>query len=228
MSFLVGVPTLSQYERLDKCLNSIFDSDWQPARVFVVDNGGKFIDREGVEVYRPGHNLGVSASWNVICREAFADGLDAFILNDDVTVHRQCFGEMMKRPELIVLAPWWSCFAIDRPAYEKIGPFDEQFYPAYCEDTDYMYRAKLAGVPIGIVEGFVDHAASSTVGAMTPEEKAAFLRCNWSWRYYREKWGGDSYNETYKEPFNGAPCPEMLLRSSPNPHADPLSPGPGG
>src|SRR5438445_456115 len=36
--------------------------------------------------------------------------------------------------------PDFSCFLIRRHVYEKVGPFDENYLGAFCEDTDYHCR----------------------------------------------------------------------------------------
>jgi GT2 family glycosyltransferase len=38
-----------------------------------------------------------------------------------------------------------AAFAIRRDAWEAVGPFDEDFYPAYYEEADYCYRARQGG-----------------------------------------------------------------------------------
>src|SRR5205085_1350846 len=40
----------------------------------------------------------------------------------------------------------YSFFAVNPIAIETIGCFDENFFPAYCEDQDYARRAALAGL----------------------------------------------------------------------------------
>ncbi|MFX6027917.1 hypothetical protein ABTE84_21450, partial [Acinetobacter baumannii] len=40
----------------------------------------------------------------------------------------------------------YACFAINPIALETLGCFDENFFPAYCEDQDYARRAALAGL----------------------------------------------------------------------------------
>lgn len=43
----------------------------------------------------------------------------------------------------------WGCFfCLPRWVYEKVGGFDEQFYPAYWEDNDYILRLREAKVPM--------------------------------------------------------------------------------
>jgi hypothetical protein len=46
-----------------------------------------------------------------------------------------------KRPH-----PDFSCFLIRRSVYETVGPFNEQFTGAYCEDADYHLRLHQAGI----------------------------------------------------------------------------------
>lgn len=40
------------------------------------------------------------------------------------------------------------CWLIPRAVIEKVGPFDEQFFPSQCEDIDYCVRVRLAGYKI--------------------------------------------------------------------------------
>jgi GT2 family glycosyltransferase len=44
-----------------------------------------------------------------------------------------------------------ALFAIRRQVWERLGPLDEDFYPAYYEETDYCYRARRQGFVIGYV-----------------------------------------------------------------------------
>jgi hypothetical protein len=40
----------------------------------------------------------------------------------------------------------WCVICINQNLFEMIGDFDEVFYPAYYEDSDYLYRMKLEGI----------------------------------------------------------------------------------
>ena len=42
-------------------------------------------------------------------------------------------------------SPPWSCFAILKQCVDTIGKFDENFWPVYHEDYDYMVRMARAG-----------------------------------------------------------------------------------
>lgn len=59
-----------------------------------------------------------------------------------------------------------AMFGITRRAWETVGEFDEGFFPAYYEETDYCFRAKKCGFEIGYV----------------PEATAVHLFNNKSWQ----------------------------------------------
>ena len=55
-----------------------------------------------------------------------------------------------------------AVFGITRAVWENAGPFDEAFYPAYYEETDYCFRARRAGFDIVYVpQAQADHLFSS-------------------------------------------------------------------
>lgn len=47
---------------------------------------------------------------------------------------------------LMFRSPPWSCFAILKHAVDVVGKFDENFWPVYHEDYDYMVRMARAGL----------------------------------------------------------------------------------
>jgi GT2 family glycosyltransferase len=55
-----------------------------------------------------------------------------------------------------------TAFAIRRQAWDSVGPFDEGYYPAYYEESDYCYRARRRGIETAYVpEARVTHLFSS-------------------------------------------------------------------
>ena len=46
-----------------------------------------------------------------------------------------------------------AIFAVRRTTWDAIGAMDEDFYPAYFEETDYCYRARHHGIAVGYVPG---------------------------------------------------------------------------
>src|SRR6185436_14742652 len=87
----------------------------------------------------------------------------------------------------------WSMFLQRKALQEKIGLYDETFFPAYFEDDDYSLRMRKAGIrAVPVVGAGYVHFASSTIQAYTPEQTNnhhASFRRNRS--YYIVKWGGD-------------------------------------
>jgi hypothetical protein len=62
-----------------------------------------------------------------------------------------CDGLGFRRPDQAGTAGW--CFMLTTEVFERIGPFDERFNPAYCEDTDYWHRAWELDIPLTPVPG---------------------------------------------------------------------------
>ena len=59
--------------------------------------------------------------------------------------------------------PFWQAFCLGYEAVRRVGLFDEGFFPAYFEDTDYLRRAEYSGVEIVKVDVPMVHDNSSTL-----------------------------------------------------------------
>ena len=93
----------------------------------------------------------------------------------------------------------FSLFMIRANFFEKFGTFDENFDPAWWEDTDMLYRIKLLGgevfqSPIP----YVHRMHQSTKKLTQP------LNSQNSGEYYVKKWGSarKDLNEAYRVPYN--------------------------
>jgi GT2 family glycosyltransferase len=95
----------------------------------------------------------------------------------------------------------WSVLLINKDLYEYIGEFDEGFYPAYFEDSDYMYRLKLLGLLHEVNHSLnpIDAKVSQTY-EKAPELVNLAMRFNR--QRYIDKWGNVPLLEKYKSPFN--------------------------
>ncbi len=149
-----------------------------------------------VVVERVEGNLGVSGSWNRII-EGF--GGDCWIANSDIAFTPGVLGEAMAQVAAtreIVLHHLWAaaCFFVTAEFTRTLGWFDENFYPAYCEDQEMSLRSARLGVRrrnfTELGEGRVRHAGSETVkSAATPvrrfiQEAHGRARC-----YLERRWG---------------------------------------
>jgi hypothetical protein len=153
---LLGVPILNRFDLLERLLTSL---DYPVDVLAIVDNshrsdrlsdqivdlqsrGHPLINR--IEVATPFANLGVAGSWNHILK-SFPDSHLALLVNNDI-----CFAPGILRKALakvpndvaffMPLLPVpnsFSAFLLNYRTWDSIGLFDENFYPAYCEDVAY-------------------------------------------------------------------------------------------
>ena len=95
-------------------------------------------------------NIGVAAAWNLIIKSKLMSEY-WIIVNDDVMFTPgllKRFAEQVKRPELDFICakrgpvfPFnFELFLVRDSAINKYGLFDENLYPAYCEDMDYIMQ----------------------------------------------------------------------------------------
>jgi hypothetical protein len=95
----------------------------------------------------------------------------------------------------------WSVFIISYNFYHAFGEFDETFYPAYYEDSDYLYRMKLFGVRQTIDPTLNPQIARiSMTYEKDPELVNNAMQVNRE--RYIEKWGGLPLMERYLTPYN--------------------------
>jgi GT2 family glycosyltransferase len=176
-----------------------------------------------VTYYPFGTNRGVANSWNDALVVAFTDCDVVVFANDDVyfsdgdldhLVTRAaacpehyivtCAGfELARRERVPSLG--YACFAMNRIAFETLGCFDQNLFPIYCEDEDYAYRAKLAGLAEeNCPSTLVYHFGSAAIRTSADLAEQNRLTHDRNFAYYRRKWGGLAGHEVYRRPFNNA------------------------
>jgi GT2 family glycosyltransferase len=228
----ICVPTLNRgHDRLQALLETALreDNDMQPSKIVILDNGNQFPDARDVSEYEdhdpeltkilvgtdkvitvsPGCNMGVAASWNWFLNNVPMDQGAMMISNDDVTFQKETlrmFYEKIKEPDVDFLLGEqnvWALYAITEKIFKDVGPFDENFYPAYFEDNDFAYRMTLKGYTVTQDENIpVGHQNSSTLAAyneVETEQHHQNFRKNRT--YYNDKWGGLPQQEKYITPF---------------------------
>lgn len=88
--------------------------------------------------------------------------------------------------------PDFSCFMITPETIEKIGFFDENFAPAYCEDQCYHMRIIRSGnIAKRLTTAPYYHYASQTMAKNMHLVGMISEGHNRNKGYYREKWGAD-------------------------------------
>lgn len=182
----LGVLCIRRYDLLDDFVASAISGSRRPDKILLVDNGGKYDrDHADVEVIYQGPNLGVAASWNRLLRAG------AWIIsNDDVTFRRDTFAELagaLERGDLFVSGNGWALFGQRPELVDRVGYYDERFFPAYYEDTDYYVRLVEAGISIrdDVLSEPIHHVQW---GSAESVEKVNAI-CRKSYEVFVDKWG---------------------------------------
>lgn len=211
---VLAIPVINHPELLARTVASI---DYPVGTLLIIDNSpelgmGDVAEDAYLEsdiavanvgrliVTEPPTNLGVAASWNLAIRSYPRQWV--CLVNGDVEFAPGALGllhEAMEQPGLRCLVEF-AAFGISPEVIDAVGWFDENFAPIYCEDSDYRYRAKLAGLPIEDIPNDSTHVGSvSYQGNDHRRDNARTYPMNV--RYYTEKWGGFIGQERHKTPF---------------------------
>lgn len=187
-------------------------------------------------------NKALSAVWNEQSMQAFKDGCTySLVINDDAWVFPHTIDMLIERMQetgvLLVSATNtheqaiskiefngnpagldFSCFLIHYSTFDRVGFFDENFYPAYFEDNDYHYRMKLLGLEAyGLADALFYHKdnGSNTVRRL-PSEENFHRHFQNSRDYFIKKWGGmPDTPDLFTTPYNeGGSVKEWILQDT--------------
>jgi hypothetical protein len=157
----------------------------------------------------------VAGSWNLMMKKFQKDLL--VIVNDDNRLLLECIETFEKlyleNPDngFYSSLTGFSLFALmPEIAINRVGFFDEEFFPAYYEDSDYHYRMILSDQRFinsknPLCEVGVNNKPSNTLNSASLNKSLKDkiengLKSNK--KRYLEKWGGLPHKEIYKTPFN--------------------------
>ncbi len=108
-----------------------------------------------------------------------------------------------KRPH-----PHFSCFLIRREVWRKVGPFDENFKIAFCEDWDYHLRMHQAGFRAEALElPFLHHGSQTVKNADDAERDRIVAQAELNREYFFQKWGVRGGTPEYYALFGVPPEP---------------------
>ena len=189
---LLGVPILNRVDLLERLLASL---DQPVHTLAIVDNS---VDAPGSEqggvsaalddlrqrghpliqhirIARPFRNLGVAASWNLIL-STFPEAPLALLANNDIQFAPGVLQTALSqidagRPQFLALLEppnAFAAFLLTSLCWDRLGLFDANFHPAYCEDLDYRDRLQ-ADPAVQQLDGRFAHAA---MAACNPSHSA--------------------------------------------------------
>jgi len=179
----------------------------------------KYINK--IKVVHMPHNIGCSGAWNLIIKSyilspywiivnhdvKFGPGaLEQFYLSSSDNTYGIVHGE----EDRFNLGKW-DLFLIKDWVIKKCGLFDENLYPAYGEDVDYLMRIFNTGIKfkmlnISYIHGDVNYKESGSQTWRTDlslKEKIQYSTYVNENEYLNEKWGkGWRMCDPHKTPFN--------------------------
>jgi GT2 family glycosyltransferase len=193
------VPVLNRYDLLDRMVGSI---DYPVRDLLVIDNGGDLTSLRSGDFIQNLHilnmpsNLGVASSWNLGIKSFWSDNRWFFASNDMWFKPGALEKLSEARRDDISLArdfPFWQTFCLGDEALSKLGLFDEGFFPAYFEDTDYKRRAEHLGVNVRLLDVDTGHDNSSTINSDSALRSKNDKTYNNNQTYFDQKIANNDY-----------------------------------
>jgi hypothetical protein len=167
---VLGFPTLSRFDLAEKLLNSI---DYPVCNLVIVNNSGQqtWKPKKPEQVEKLWHievpfGLGLQAAWNLVIKSTpYAPRW--LLVNDDCTFEPGALEIIDKeaKPNALTFTdcyPVWAAFILGEDIVEKVGLFDESFYPLYFCDNDYERRVDNQKLPKVHIPAKVHHLNSAT------------------------------------------------------------------
>jgi GT2 family glycosyltransferase len=189
-----------------------------------------------IRLLRPIGKQSVSQAWNLGIDEGNKAGCDfILVINTDIIFKSNAIDRLVdfavNHPEAIIwtgsessdlvnleLCPEnenysnnlnWSCFMVKNDFFSHVGKFDENFVPAYCEDSDMSIRLGLAGKKGYNYDGArIFHFGQQTTKLDKKIRKNNSRKTRQCQLYFLEKWGHLGWFEDtartlyFKHPYN--------------------------
>lgn len=144
------IPVINRFDLLERVLKSI---NYPIDNVLVIDNSGTYELPDGVydgkiTVLNMPANMGVAGSWNL--------GIKCYPHSPYwmfTTVDSGFYPDTLERlaavastEKLVLSQEQFNTYCLGAEVVKLAGIFDENYFPAYCEDTDYMMRLNNLGL----------------------------------------------------------------------------------
>lgn len=155
------IPVLNRFDMLEQAIQCM---DYPIDNLLIIDNSNSYqmpsnlkvhenLKNTKCQVLNMPANMGVAGSWNLGIK-CFPHAPYWLISSNDNHWMPGGLKEMseLSAPDKLVMSNQaWNGFSLGSDIVRQIGLFDENFYPAYSEDSDYMLRIQYAGLDKNIV-----------------------------------------------------------------------------
>lgn len=170
---VLGFATLKRFDLADRLVRSI---DHPVEHLVIVDNSGtgsykppKSTFVKNTWVLPMPFGLGLVGAWNLIIK-ATPYAPYWVCVNDDAWFEPGALSIICDKADPATISfpsiiPHWSCVVFGEQLIEKVGLYDERFYPLYFDDNDMERRIKHAGFEPNWIDAKVNHDNSSTLNS---------------------------------------------------------------
>jgi GT2 family glycosyltransferase len=168
---VLGFCTLKRFDLAERLLASI---DYPVEHLVIIDNSGTQTWQpskpdlvKNLWLIQVPYGLGLVGAWNLIVKTTpYAPYW--LLVNDDAWFAGGSLEKIATEVDtqalnFVDIVPAWSCVVFGQGMIDKVGLYDERFYPLYFDDNDLERRVDHAGVPKKTIEAKVHHDNSSTL-----------------------------------------------------------------
>lgn len=170
---VLGFATLKRFDLAERLLRSI---DYPVEHLVIVDNSGSQEWNPvkpdlvvNLWVIRVPFGLGLVGAWNLVVKSTpYAPYW--VLVNDDAWFEPGSLAKIYAEVDIqalnfVDIVPQWSCVVFGEGMIDKVGLYDERFYPLYFDDNDLERRVRHHGVSVRTIEAKVNHENSSTLNS---------------------------------------------------------------
>ena len=170
---VLGFATLKRFDLAERLLRSI---DYPVEHLVIVDNSGSQSWNPvkpdlvtNLWVIRVPFGLGLVGAWNLIVKSTpYAPYW--VLVNDDAWFEAGSLEKIATDVDtealnFLKINTAWSAVVFGEGMIDKVGLYDERFYPLYFDDNDLERRVRHHGVPVKTIDAVVHHENSSTLNS---------------------------------------------------------------
>jgi GT2 family glycosyltransferase len=160
---VIIIPILNRYDLLDKNLSSI---DYPVDEILIINNGKEeFVPTNkdlNIKILNLPSNLGVAGSWNLGIKLYPHVPFWTFSCADVYWLpgNMEKFAKLCNKENLVCTNVPFGSWSIGEEIIKLAGLFDEEYYPIYYEDTDYISRLNYLGLSDRVIQSYIEMGLS--------------------------------------------------------------------